>query len=380
MKAWPVFRWCVRVPWNILKWLVASGRTLLLSARVWVLCVLLVIAALVAYYVLSDRYTPFTTDAYVQAFVIQVAARVEGQVVRVHVLENQAIRKGDRLFEIDPRPFEHRVALLEAKLVQAIQQVAQMESELAASKADDARIVAEEAYARAVHEQETQIRKQDATTDRKYLDAVQKYRAAQADRERSRATTRKVEQALAARIGGEHAIVAEVKAQLAEAKLNLSWTRIDAPADGYVTNVQLREGSYVHVGTPVLTCIDSDQWWVVANYRENSLEYLQPGQRVGLSFNTYPGRIFPGLVKTVGWGVYQGQAAPSGSLPAVHEPQNWIRLAQRFQVWVSPQMPAGYPLRIGATASVAVYPREEYWLNGVTEAWHKVVAAFDYLR
>jgi len=380
MKAWQVFRWCLRVPWNMLKWLIAGGRRLLLSARVWVLCVLLVIAALVAYYVLSDRYTPFTTDAYVQAYVIQVAARVEGQVVRVHVQENQAIKKGDLLFEIDPRPFEHRVALLEAKLAQAIQQVAQMESELAASKADDARIVAEEAYARAVHEQETQIRKQDATTDRKYLDAVQKYRAAQADRERSRAMTRKVEQALAARIGGEHAIVAEVKAQLAEAKLNLSWTRIDAPANGYVTNVQLREGSYVHVGTPVLTCIDSDQWWVVANYRENSLEYLQPGQRVGLSFNTYPGRIFPGVVKTVSWGVYQGQAAPSGNLPAVHEPQNWIRLAQRFQVWVSPQMPAGYPLRIGATASVAVYPREEYWLNGVTDAWHKVVAAFDYLR
>jgi multidrug resistance efflux pump len=380
MKAWQVFRWCVRVPWIMLKWMIASGRRLLLSARVWVLCVLLVIAALVAYYVLSDRYTPFTTDAYVQAYVIQVAARVEGQVVRVHVQENQVIRNGDLLFEIDSRPFEHRVALLEAKLVQATQQVAQMESELAASKADDARIVAEEAYARAVHEQETQIRKQDATTDRKYLDAVQKYRAAQADRERSRATTRKVEQALAARIGGEHAIVAEVKAQLAEAKLNLSWTRIYAPANGYVTNVQLREGSYVHVGTPVLTCIDSDQWWVVANYRENSLEYLQPGQRVGLSFNTYPGRIFPGVVKTVGWVVYQGQAAPSGNLPAVHEPQNWIRLAQRFQVWVTPQMPAGYTLRIGATASVAVYPREKYWLNGVTETWHKIVAAFDYLR
>src|SRR5919197_6207063 len=253
MKAWQAFRWCVRVPWMMVKWLLAGGRRLLLSARVWVLGVLLVIAALVAYYMLSDRYTPFTTDAYVQAYVIQVAARVEGQVVRVNVLENQAIRKGDLLFEIDPRPFEHRVAVLEAKLVQAIQQVAQMESELVASKADDARIVAEEAYARAVHEQETQIRRQDATTDRKYLDAVQKYRAAQADRDRSRATTRKVEQALAARIGGEHAIVAEVKAQLAEAKLNLSWTRIDAPTNGYVTNMQLREGSYAHVGTPVLT-------------------------------------------------------------------------------------------------------------------------------
>jgi multidrug resistance efflux pump len=380
MKAWEVFRWCLLVPWKMLRWLIAGGRKLLLSARVLVLCVLLVIAALVAYYVLSDRYTPFTTDAYVQAFVIQVAARVEGQVVRVNVLENQAVKKGDLLFEIDPRPFEHRVAVLEAKLIDTTQQVAQLGSELAASKADDARIVAGEAYARAVHEQETQIRNQGATTERKYLDAVQKYRMAQADRERSRAITSKVEQALAARVGGEHALVAEMRAQLADAKLNLSWTRIYAPANGYVTNVQLREGSYVHVGTPVLTCIDGDQWWVVANYRENSLEYLRPGQRVGLSFNTYPGRIFPGVVKTVGWGVYQGQAAPSGNLPAIAEPQNWIRIAQRFPVWVAAEMPEGYPLRIGVTASVAVYTRDKYWLNGVTEAWHKVVAAFDYLH
>jgi hypothetical protein len=64
----------------------------------------------------------------------------------------------------------------------------------------------------------------------------------------------------------------------------------------------------------------------------------------------------------------------------VNEPQNWIRFARRFPVWVTPQMPVGYPLRIGATASVAVYTLEQCWLNGVTEAWHKVVAAFNYLR
>jgi multidrug resistance efflux pump len=193
------------------------------------------------------------------------------------------------------------------------------------------------------------------------------------------ALIRKAEQALAARIGAEHALVAEVDAQLAEARLNLEWTRIFAPVNGFVTNVQLREGFYVHVGTPVLTCIDGDQWWVVANYRENSLENIRPGQRVGLTFNTYPGRIFPGVVQTVGWGVNQGQSAPSGNLPAVSEPQNWIRLAQRFQVRITPELPHGYPLRVGATGTVVVYTREEYWLNQVTETWQKVAAAFDYL-
>jgi len=78
--------------------------------------------------------------------------------------------------------------------------------------------------------------------------------------------------------------------------------------------------------------------------------------------------------------VDQGQGSPSGSLPAVEEPKNWIRLAQRFQVRITPQLPEGYPLRVGATASVAVYTRESHWLNGVTRTWQRVVATFDYLH
>jgi multidrug resistance efflux pump len=359
---------------------VKIGRRLLLSARAWVLFILLVIAALVAYYVLSDRHTPWTTDAYVQAYVIQMAPRVEGQVVKVHVRENQAVKKEDLLFEIDPRPFKHRVDLLIAKRVKAVQDVAQLEAELSAAKAEDVRLVAEEAYARAVYEQKKAIYKQEATTDRKYLDAIQKSKAAQAALERSRAQVRKAEQALAARIGAEHALVAEVEAQLAETQLNLDWTRIYAPANGYVTNVQLREGSYVHVGVPALTCIDGDQWWVVANFRENSLENIRPGQRVGLTFSTYPGRIEPGVVESVGWGVDQGQSAPSGNLPAVTEPKNRIRLSQRFQVRITPELTPVYPLRVGATASVAVYTQDEHWLNDVTETWQKIVATLDYLH
>jgi multidrug resistance efflux pump len=270
MNAWRAFRAVllfplailkalVLWPWTLLRALLSGGRKLLLSARAWALFIVLVIAALVGYYVLADLYTPFTTDAYVQAYVIQVAPRVEGQVVLVNVRENQAVTKGDLLFEIDRRPFRHRVDLLIAKRAQAVQQVAQLESELSAARAEDDRLVGEEAYARAVHGQETAIYKREATTTRKYLDAIQKAKAARAALERSRAQVRKAEQALAARIGAEHALVAEVEAQLAEARLNLEWTRVYAPANGYVTNVQLREGSYAHVGKPVLTCIDGDQ-------------------------------------------------------------------------------------------------------------------------
>jgi multidrug resistance efflux pump len=371
-----LFSWC----WKALKSVWSGARRLLFSARACVLFILLVIAALVAYYILSDLYTPFTTDAYVQAYVIQVAPLIEGQVVRVCVEENQAVKKGDLLFEIDPRPYQHQLDLLIAKRVEAVQLVAQMESELTAAKADEVRLRAEESYAKVVHQQEKEIYEKEATTDRNYVAAMQKHNAAQAAREQGQAKTRKAEQALAARIGEQHALIAEVEAQLAQARLNLEWARVYAPANGYVTNVQLRDGSYVHVGPPVITCIDGDQWWIVANFRENSLQNIRPGQRVGLTFNSYPGYIFSGTVQSVGWGVDQGQAAPSGILPAIEEPKNWIRLAQRFQVRITPDLPTEYRLRVGATASVAVYTRDDHWLNGITETFQQIEAALEHIR
>ena len=385
MNAWRVFRavllflWAVLKalviwPWRILKAFLSGGRRVLLSARAWVLFVLLVIVALVAYYVLSDRYTPFTTDAYVQAYVIQVAPRVEGQVVSVSVQENLAVKKGEILFEIDRRPFEHRVAFLEAKRVAVIQQVAQMESELSAAKADDARLVAEEAYARAVYEQEKEIFKQAATTDRKYLDAVQKSRAARAALEHSRAQTRKAEQALAARIGTEHALVAEVEAQLAEARLNLEWTRVYATCDGLITDLQLREGAYTRTGQAVLTLIDTSRWLVVANFRENALARLREGQPARVALRSLPGRLFDARVVSVGWGVSQGQGVPSGQLPDVKVPASWVPPAQRFQVRLTLDDPESIPLRVGMTGSVAVYTEPQGVLNDVTGFWHQVIA------
>ncbi|HKD02814.1 MAG TPA: HlyD family secretion protein [Terriglobales bacterium] len=339
-----------------------------------IFCALLVIAALVAYYVLSDRYTPFTTDAYVQAYVVQVAPRVEGEIVRVSVVEDQHVRKGDLLFEIDPRPFEYRAALLEAKLVQATQQVAEIESEVAASEAEDARLLAQERYARVVHDQERAIYQQRATTERKYLDAVQRYQSAKAERERGQAITRKAREMLAARIGGQHALVAEIAAQLANAKLDLNWTRVYAPSDGLITDLQLRVGAYAHTGQAVMTLIDSGRWLVVANFRENAMFLIRVGQPARVAFRGAPGHLFEARVVSVGRGVSQGQGMPSGQLPDVKAPANWVPAAQRFQVRLTLDDPQSVPLRVGMTGSVAVYTRPEGTLNEITRFWHHVIA------
>lgn len=360
--------------WTMVKSLAAGIRKLLLSARAWVLFVLIVVVALIAYYILTDRYTPLTTDAYLQAYVIQVAPRVEGQVVQVPVRENQAVKAGDLLFEIDRRPFQHKVELLNAQRVQAVQHVAELEADLSAAKAEDARLAAEEEYARVVHEQEQAIYKRDATTDRKFVEAVQKYKAAHAALERSRAQVRKVEQALAARIGTKHALVAAVEAQLASARLDLDWTRIVAPCDGLMTDLQLREGSYTHAGRAAMTLIDTSRWLIVANFRENALTSMRAGLPAGVAFRGLPGRLFDARVVSVGWGVSQGQGIPSGQLPEIKVPASWVPPAQRFQVRLTLDDPASIPLRVGMTGSVAVYTERDNPLNGITHFWHQVIA------
>src|SRR5205823_4004283 len=152
------------------------------------------------------------------------------------------------------------------------------------------------------------------------LDSKQKHEAATAALKKAKALVRVKEDALKAKIGSEHALVAEVRAQLATAKLHLEWTKVRSPATGYVTDLQLRIGAFVDIGHPVLTCIEAERWWIVANFRESNLQYLQPGQRAGVVFRTRPGQIFQGRVQTVGWGVDHGQGVPSGKLPAIRNP------------------------------------------------------------
>jgi multidrug efflux system membrane fusion protein len=352
---------------------------LLHSFRFWVWSAIAVILLIVAYYVVADRATPLTTEAYVQAYVVQVAPQVEGQVVRVYVREGERVQKGTLLFELDPRPFEHKVALLRAKLVEVEQQVKQLDTQKAAAQAEHRRLTAEANYAQAVYEQEKQIYRKESTTERKYLDALQKQRASAAALERSAHQVRHVEESLEARIGGEHALIAQVKAQLAEARLNLEYTKIFAPCDGIVTDLQLRAGAYAHVGQSMLTCIDTDQWVIVANFREDSLERMRTEQPALVAFRGLPGRLLPAHVQWIGWGVGQGQGTPSGQLPDVKNQSNWIPAAQRFQVRLVLDDPEAMPLRVGMTCSVSVYTNPEERLNPVTRGIHRLLAWFYYL-
>jgi multidrug resistance efflux pump len=266
------------------------------------------------------------------------------------------------------------VAVLKAQVVDVEHQIKQLVAQLAAAKAEERQVAAEAEYAVSVFRQEEVIFKKESTTERKYLDAVQKRKAMEAALERAVRTSESIDAALSARVGDEHARVAKAKAELAEAELNLAYSKTYAPCDGMITNLQLRDGAYAHVGQAVLTCIDTSQWLIVANIREVCLQRMEVGQPALVALQGAPGQLLPAHVHTMGAGVGQGQGIPSGQLPNVQTETHWIPPSQRFQVRLTLDDPSPVPLRVGMTASATVYTESGHPVNVVTKALHRILS------
>ena len=163
----------------------------------------------------------------------------------------------------------------------------------------------------------------------------------------------------------ELASVKHAQATLKKAEFNLEQAMVVAPLDGYVSNVTLIPGMYAHAGTPVLTFVDRSRWWVIANFKENNMHGVKLGQSVECAISMYPGKVFHGVVARLPEGVNVHSGVPPVYLPKVKKTPNWIRLAQRFPVWVKltdGQFIKQAP-RIGATTTVVVYTPKHDLLN-----------------
>ncbi|MFO0881064.1 MAG: HlyD family secretion protein [Gemmataceae bacterium] len=357
----------ITLPWRLL-------RALLTSFRFWALLLFALFVVMVVYYAVADRHTPLTTDAYIQAYVVQIAPQVAGQVMRVAVREGETVQAGQLLFEVDRRPFEHRQAQLVARQTLVRQQVSQLSTSLGAARAEQTRLKAEADLAELIRRQEESIFRQDATTERRFAQATQRARASQAAVEKATEEVRHAQESLDARVGNTHAQIAQVRAELAAVLLDLEYTRVIAPCEGVITDLQLREGAYVHVGQPAMTLIDTRQMVVVANLREPSLEHLAEGMPALVALHVQPGRLHAAHVVSIGWGIQHGQGVPSGRLPEIRRSAAWVPPPQRFQVRLQLDETPEVPLRVGLTGSVSIYTDEEHWLYDITRAYHQCIA------
>jgi len=403
-----------------------------------------VVAAAIAVGVLWRRYVahPWTRMGQVQANVVRIAPRVAGVVVKVAVADNQLVRKGDLLFEIDPSAFELQVETARVQLEQARQEVKRLKAAIlvreasvkearaaigsakgrieaatarvAAGKegvagaeagvdAARAQVASAKAMLLGYQQQSDRARRLadkgagpvaaaqalEATVEsgkagvqaaeaglpqaRAALDqaraalveaeaneVVAKAGLAEADARLARAGA-DLEQARAdlGDPGERNVRIRSAQAGLATAELDLEWTRIEAPADGYVTNVRVFQGAFASPGVQMLAFVDASSYWVAGFFRETQVGNIKPGDRAKITLMGQSDAEVEGEVESIGWAINPPNIAtidgPSGIVPQVQPSFDWIRLAQRVPVRVKlTSVPDGVRLIAGTTVSVAI--------------------------
>ena len=340
-----------------------------------------VIAVLLKYrdYVVN----PWTRDGQVRADVVQITPRVSGPIVKLAVEDNQLVKTNDLLFEIDPRTFEANLAQARAQLDNArdnyLALEKQVEAELAQVDVSRATVLQAESNIKeldativknkAEYNRQQDMLKKEATSQKAMERARANYQIALEQRKESvagltqaKATLAQSEAALAkARAnlgapGDDNASIREAQATLREAELDFEFTRIKAPVDGYVTNLNLRIGSQAVTNQPALALVDINSYWVHGFFKENSIEDIREGNKAIVTLMTYPDTPLEGYVDSLGWGIAQQDGSTGDDLlPNVSATFEWIRLAQRVPVRVHlVDVPDNVALRVGTTASVLV--------------------------
>ncbi|OGT46165.1 MAG: hypothetical protein A3E83_04395 [Gammaproteobacteria bacterium RIFCSPHIGHO2_12_FULL_41_20] len=255
-----------------------------------------------------NHYYISTDNAYVNANVVQVSPRVTGQVVKLYITNNQYVKQGQPLFDLDPAAFQIALDRASAELMKR-----QAEWKNASLVAMRTVPLAKKKF----------VSSQDGDTAQTNLE-------------------------------GAVAAVALAKANLAQTKLDLQFTHVVAPVDGWVASVSLREGDVVTANQPLFALISNDEYWVDANFKETELSSIHPGQPADIVMDMYPGHVFHGVVESIS----NGSGNVFSLLPPQNATGNWVKVTQRVPVRVRMVAPdADYPLRIGTSAEVTVHLR-----------------------
>ncbi len=353
-------------------------------ARKIILISLCVLLLLYVYHVAADRITPYTSQATVDTLLVQIAPEVTGQVIEVGVKDNGPVKKGQVMFRLDPEPFQIALRKSEADLAVALQGAEVSAVEIGVAKAALQKQRVDLAASRQLGKIVIDLVDQRALAETQAIRARADISKTQADVQKSEAELERARQNLGA-AGYDNPNVKQAVAAIQQARLNLTNSTVIAPADGVVTNLRLSAGQYVSQGQPLLSFIQFGPRWISAAMRENQLGNLEPGDKVLVALDDNPGKLFPGRVDSIGWGITGGEEAPTGQLPDVQATNGWLREPQRFLVRVvmaptddgKPTLAFG---RSGAQANVMVFTDDSSILNPLGRLWMHVIAQLSYLR
>lgn len=316
-----------------------------------VAAVLLIVAVLGGYaYMHFSGHSRSTENAYINADVVNVAAQVSGRITAVHIKDNQYVKKGDALFDIDPEPFAIALTRAQADLAQAMQSSRQDNAEISAARAQVAQIESDLANARSLNARNKELVAQNFLTQQAADDTQARVQALSASLNQARA---KLTKALSApEKTEERGDVLKAQAAISQAQLDLQHTHVIAAQDGQISNLTLTAGSLVNGGVPLFALIAQDSFHIDANFKETELAGIHQGQGVDIQIDMYPGQHFKGTVESLSGGT----GTAFSLLPPQNATGNWVKIAQRVPVRIKlAPTDAEHPLRIGATATVTVH-------------------------
>src|SRR6266403_910032 len=351
------------------------------------------------------HHDPRTDDAEVFANFIGIAPQVEGPIVRLNVRDNQFVKQGELLYEIDKRPYEYALekaisdqASLEGQIADErrrinalVSAVSVAQANMHGAQADVTRWAAAVDQARAdvanaeqgvqrakaewmyannnFHRLEPLLAKQFVTVDQ--VDKARSSETAMAEALRQAESKlalsgAKLKSASAQHEQARHAVTTleplinqrgAKAAAVKNAEYRLNNCRVYAPFDGIVTNLTISEGAYAHVGQEMFTLIDARTWWAIGNFREGLLGRIAPGMKADVYVMSKPDVRFSATVDSVGFGVTPdpdriGHLGPG--LPDVQRTLNWVHLASRYPVRVRVENPTGDLFRLGESAVVTI--------------------------
>jgi len=311
---------------------------------------------------------PWTRNATVRAYIVTIAPEVSGRIVELHVVDNKYVRKGDLLLVIDPTNYRIAVSQSEAAVQQAqanVQNIdAQMTIQQAQINASQAQL--ERGYAALVFAQQQADRYQTLAKDgwgtvqnaQQFTSQLHQQEAAHlAAQEDLNQALRKVESLKAQRLSAE-ATIAQAKAQLNQAQVNLERTQILSPVDGYVTNLLAQLGDYINVGANTISLVDGDSFWVDGYFEETTLAPIRVGDSAQIKLMGHS-QIVRGHVDSVARAINVANAQPNSQGVATVNPIfTWVRLAQRIPVRIHiDEVPQNIVLSAGMTATVEIHNR-----------------------
>ncbi len=273
-----------------------------------------------------------TDNAFVEARIHSISAKVPGTIVHVLVQDNQQVKKGDLLAELDPDDYQ-----VQLKNAQAELEMARNATSGDYARIEGARASIDMAKAR-LNQAELDLQRGKAlfareVIPRDQLDRLDTARKIAESQLREMEENLRKEQATVglSNRGGSVARVAQKQAKLDEARLNLSYTKIYAPADGYVTRKSVEPGNNVQPGQPLMAIVALDDSWITANYKESQLTHVKLGQKVQFKVDSYPGEKFIGKVESI----MAGTGAAFSLLPPENATGNYVKVVQRIPVRIA---------------------------------------------